>query len=171
MFVDSGSRHSKLSCGFWNFTIIFCNYILNRLTEFFFPRRTAARFANYFGLLRVIELQTSRQNISLGNYSLRFGGYTITTQTRLTELSASQLKLGIRSEYIKIVDTIGHNTIPARVQRVEDLGNHKLVSAVSNDLDIKVKVHRDTAIPAEQVHLDLPAENCCVYADEILVQN
>ena len=59
----------------------------------------------------------------------------------------------------------------ARVQRVEDLGNHKLVSAVSNDLDIKVKVHRDTAIPAEQVHLDLPAENCCVYADEILVQN
>ena len=106
-----------------------------------------------------------------GDYSLRFGGNTITTQTSLTELSTSQLKLGIRSEYIKIVDTIGQNTIPARVQRVEDLGNHKLVSAVSNDLDIKVKVHRDTAIPAEQVHLDLPAENCCVYADEILVQN
>ena len=109
--------------------------------------------------MRVIELQTSRQNISLGNYSLRF----------VTEPSASQLKLGIRSEYIKIVDTIGQNTIPARVQRVEE--NHKLVSAVSNDLDIKVKVHRDTAIPAEQVHLDLPAENCCVYADAILVQN
>ena len=82
---------------------------------------------------------------------------------------SDRTKLGIRSEYIKIVDTIGQNTIPARVQRVEDLGNHKLVSAISYDLDIKVKVHRNAAIPAEQVYLDLPAENCCVYADEILV--
>ena len=106
-----------------------------------------------------------------GDYSLRFGGNTITTQTCLTELSASQFKLGIRSEYIKIVDTASQNTISARVQRVEDLGNYKLVSVVSNDLDIKVKVHRDTAIPADHVHLDLPAENCCVYADEFLVEN
>ena len=96
---------------------------------------------------------------------------TITTQTNLSDVSSSQLKLGIRSEYIKIVDSVGQNTISVQVRRVEDLGNHKLVSALANDLEIKVKVHRDTAVPAEYVHLDFPAENCCVYADEILVEN
>ncbi|HBM69778.1 MAG TPA: hypothetical protein DDZ82_13290 [Rhodobacteraceae bacterium] len=34
---------------------------------------------------------------------------------------------------------------------------------------IKVKVERDIEVPAEHVELLLPAENCCVYADDILI--
>jgi glycerol transport system ATP-binding protein len=34
---------------------------------------------------------------------------------------------------------------------------------------IKVKVERDIAVPADSVELQLPAENCCVYAADVLV--
>ena len=59
-------------------------------------------------------------------------------------------------------------TKTAKVQRVEDLGNHKLVTAAFDEFVIKVKVERDIEVPAEHVELLLPAENCCVYPDDIL---
>ena len=55
------------------------------------------------------------------------------------------------------------------MQRVEDLGNHKLVTAGFDEFVIKVKLERDIEVPAEHVELMLPAENCCVYADNVLV--
>ena len=77
--------------------------------------------------------------------------------------------MGIRSEYIQIAQAKGPNTITAQVQRMEDLGNHKLVTAGFDEFVIKVKVERDIEVPAEHVELLLPAENCCVYADDILI--
>ena len=59
--------------------------------------------------------------------------------------------------------------ITAQVQRDEDLGNHKLVTAGFDEFVIKVKVERDIEVPAEHVELMLPAENCCAYADNALV--
>ena len=55
------------------------------------------------------------------------------------------------------------------MQRVEDLDNHKLVTAGFDEFVIKIKVERDIEVPAEHVELLLPAENCCVYADDILI--
>ena len=45
----------------------------------------------------------------------------------------------------------------------------KLVTAVFEGHVIKVKVERDIAVPADCVKLQLPVENCCVYAADILV--
>ena len=104
-----------------------------------------------------------------GITSVAFGGATIATQTDLSKTGSADLKLGIRSEYIQIAQAKGPNTITAQVQRVEDLGNHKLVTAGFDEFVIKVKVERDIEVPAEHVELLLPAENCCVYADDILI--
>ena len=104
-----------------------------------------------------------------GSTSVAFAGATIATQTDLSKTGSADLKLGIRSEYIQIAQAKGPNTITAQVQRVEDLGNHKLVTAGFDEFVIKVKVERDIEVPAEHVELLLPAENCCVYADDILI--
>ena len=45
-----------------------------------------------------------------------------------------------------------------------------MVTAAFNEFVINVKVERDIQVPAEHVELQLPAENCCAYADDILVQ-
>ena len=100
---------------------------------------------------------------------LSIGSAEIVTGTDLSKVGSAPLKLGIRSEYIRIVETKGVNTFTAQVQRVEDLGNYKLMTAVFDGYVIKVKVERDIMVPAEHVELRLPAENCCVYAADVLV--
>ena len=100
---------------------------------------------------------------------LSIGSAEITSGTDLSKVGRAPLKLGIRSEYIRIVEAKGANTLNAQVQRVEDLGNYKLLTAMFDGFVIKVKVERDVAVPAERVELLLPAENCCVYAEEKLI--
>ncbi len=100
---------------------------------------------------------------------LSIGSAEIMTGTDLSKVGSAPLKLGIRSEYIRIVETKGVNTFTAQVQRIEDLGNYKLMTAVFDGYVIKVKVERDIMVPAEHVELRLPAENCCVYAADVLV--
>ena len=100
--------------------------------------------------------------------SVAFGDATIATQTDLSKTGSVDLKLGIRSADIRIVQAKGPNTTTAQVQRVKDLGNHKLVTADFDEFVIKVKVERGIEVPAEHVELVLPGENCCVYADNVL---
>ena len=72
-------------------------------------------------------------------------------------------------EKIRIVDAGHENSIVAQVQRVEDLGNYKLVSSMFGEFTIKVKVERDMEIPADTINLQFPEDNCCVYANDELV--
>ncbi|HAB39152.1 MAG TPA: ABC transporter ATP-binding protein [Rhodobacteraceae bacterium] len=104
-----------------------------------------------------------------GSHNVSFGGATITTETDLSKTGEATLKLGIRSEYIRIVETAGINTIKAQVQRVEDLGTHKLVSAIFDNQNVKIKVKRDQEVPLDSVSLEFPARHCCVYEKEQLI--
>ena len=128
--------------------------------------RPKTTFVGYFIGAPAMNFFTCKADSST---SVAFGGATIATQTDLSKTGSADLKLGIRSEYIQIAQAKGPNTITAQVQRVEDLGNHKLVTAGFDEFVIKVKVERDIEVPAEHVELLLPAENCCVYADDILI--
>ena len=55
------------------------------------------------------------------------------------------------------------------MQRVEDLGSHKLVTADFEGQSIKIKVKREQEVPAENVFLKIPAQHCCVYENEHLI--
>jgi glycerol transport system ATP-binding protein len=68
-----------------------------------------------------------------------------------------------------LATALAENTVRAKVQRVEDLGNHKLVTADFQGQSIKVKVKREQEPPAENVFLTIPAQHCCVYEIEHLI--
>ncbi len=55
------------------------------------------------------------------------------------------------------------------MDKVEDLGNYKLLTAKMGDLTIKSKINRDTEVPSKNVKLHIPAEKCCVYVNEKLI--
>jgi glycerol transport system ATP-binding protein len=97
------------------------------------------------------------------------GSNNISVQTNLDSANTSNLKLGIRSEYITVEQSSGANTIHADVIEVEDFGNYKLITAQQDSLRIKAKVKREQEVPSDKVFLKLPAENCCVYADNKLI--
>ena len=104
------------------------------------------------------------------NYSIKFSNLEINTKTDLSKIKNKKVKLGIRSEFIKIANDQKENVIDVKVSRVEDFGNFKLITGKIGEFEIKSKVERETPISLENLKLFLPAEKCCVYSEERLVQ-
>ena len=61
------------------------------------------------------------------------------------------------------------NLLSVEVDKVEDLGNFKLLTAKMGELTIKSKINRETEVPSSDVKLHIPADKCCVYENEILI--
>ena len=77
--------------------------------------------------------------------------------------------MGIRSEFIKIANDQTENSLNVDVDKVEDLGNYKLLTAKMGNLIIKSKINRETEVPSSNVRLHIPAEKCCVYENDKLI--
>ena len=103
------------------------------------------------------------------NDSVKINNILIKTHTNLSNLKTKKIKLGIRSEFIKIAQNQNENLVDVNVEKVEDLGNYKLITAKLGDFTIKSKVTRDTEIPSSKVKLHIPADRCCVYEDNKLI--
>ena len=106
---------------------------------------------------------------ALSNDSVKINDTLIKTTTDLTKLKDKNIKLGIRSEYIKLAENQKDNVLAATVDKVEDLGNYKLLTAKVGNLIIKSKINREIEVPSDSVKLHIPAERCCVYEDEKLI--
>ena len=103
------------------------------------------------------------------NDSVKINNTLIKTNTNLSKLKTKNIKLGIRSEFIKIAQNQNENLVDVNVEKVEDLGNYKLITARMGSFTIKSKVTRETEIPNQNVKLHIPAEKCCVYEDNKLI--
>ena len=106
---------------------------------------------------------------ALSNDSVKINDTLIKTTTDLRKLKDKNIKLGIRSEYIKLAENQKDNVLAATVDKVEDLGNYKLLTAKVGNLIIKSKINREIEVPSDSVKLHIPAERCCVYEDEKLI--
>jgi glycerol transport system ATP-binding protein len=80
-----------------------------------------------------------------------------------------RLELGIRPEFVELSQVATDATLPAKVTRVEDLGNFKLVTARLADHELKVKLGDGREVPGETAHLGFPRRWSRLYADGRLV--
>jgi len=101
--------------------------------------------------------------------SVKINDTLIKTSTDLSKLKDKKIKLGIRSEFIKIAKDQKENVISANVEKVEDLGNYKLLTAKIGSLTIKSKISRETEVPLDKVDLHIPEDKCCIYENEKLI--
>jgi len=86
-------------------------------------------------------------------------------------LPEGDLRLGIRPEYLRLVDAATPNTLAANVRQVQDIGTYFLVSLEAQGHALKVRVPGETAPPAvgDVVGLRVLDEHTCFYAKEELV--
>ena len=103
------------------------------------------------------------------NDRVKINNTIIKTNTDLSNLKDKKIKLGIRSEFIKIAENQSENLLTVDVQKVEDLGNYKLLTAKMGSLTIKSKINRETEVPSSDVKLYNPSEKWCVYKEEKLI--
>jgi glycerol transport system ATP-binding protein len=83
--------------------------------------------------------------------------------------AAGKLELGIRPEFVELSRVAGDATLEAKVTRVEDLGNFKLVTARLAGHEVKVKLADGREVPGETAHLGFPRRWSRLYADGRLV--
>ena len=128
--------------------------------------RPNTTFVGYFigsPAMNLFETEASSSN------SVKINDTLIKTSTDLSRLKDKKIKLGIRSEFIKIAKDKKENVISANVEKVEDLGNYKLLTAKIGSLTIKSKISRETEVPLDKVDLHIPEDKCCIYENEKLI--
>ena len=103
------------------------------------------------------------------NNSIKFNNLEINTRTDLSKIKNKKVKLGIRSEFIKIANEQKDNVVNVKVSRVEDFGNFKLLTSTLEKKIIKSKIDREKPISEGEVNLYIPPEKCCVYVDDKLI--
>ena len=123
-------------------------------------------FVGYFigsPAMNLFETEVSSEN------SVKVNNSIIKTTTNLSNIRSKKIKLGIRSEFIEIAVNQKDNIIDVNLDKVEDLGNYKLLTAKMGNLTIKSKINRDIEVPTNNLRLHIPAEKCCVYENERII--
>jgi glycerol transport system ATP-binding protein len=87
----------------------------------------------------------------------------------VSEVPNASLELGIRPEFVTVAAGPGEMTLPVKVERVEDLGNYKLLTARFGPHHLKAKMDEDAQSPGEMAHLSFAPARTLLYADSRLI--
>jgi glycerol transport system ATP-binding protein len=128
--------------------------------------RPNTTFVGYFIGSPAMNLFETEVN---SNNEVKINDTVIKISTDLSTIKQKKLKLGIRSEFIEIAKDQKENLITATVEKVEDLGNYKLLTAKIGELVIKSKIKREIEVSSEKVKLHIPHDKCCIYENERLI--
>ena len=99
---------------------------------------------------------------------LQLGGRQLAAPQALPE---GALRLGIRPEYLALAPAGAAATLPATVQKVQDIGTYFLVTLDAAGQTLKARLAPDAALPAvgDQVGAQVLGEHTCFYKNEELV--
>jgi len=106
---------------------------------------------------------------------VRFGSVEVVLEPwqieHLNRLSSTNLKIGIRPEFIEIGLEPKVNSYEVEVLDMEDLGTYKIIDLGLGDETLKARVDEDfDARIGSRVHLTLPPQWTMLYVDEFLIQ-
>jgi glycerol transport system ATP-binding protein len=84
------------------------------------------------------------------------------------ELPEGRLTLGIRPEYLALVEDSAEGAVPAVVTQAQDVGTHVLLSARVGEVGVKARLPADAPLPAAgaTVWLRVLGAKTCFYRDE-----
>ncbi len=78
-------------------------------------------------------------------------------------------ELGIRPEFLTVSARAENGAVAARISRVEDLGNYKIVTLALGPHSLKAKLPEDREVPGEEAYLGFPPKWTKLYAGGVLV--
>ena len=104
--------------------------------------------------------------------SVQMGNVRLPVEPHLLERARGQgeLTLGIRPEFLGCSNAQEPNSVPATIQRVDDLGNYKIVTATLGEYTLKAKLSEDAQVVAGSGWLSFPPPHTKLYADQRIVR-
>ncbi len=130
-------------------------------TELF--EKPAHTFVGYFigspGMnILPASVQGDRANIN---------GHDVKLNTEYAKIDG-KIELGIRPEFISL--SSDPTNLPIKINRVEDVGHHKIIRASHQDHDINIISSEDTEISANMRYVAFDKTRLNIYADDWLVE-
>jgi glycerol transport system ATP-binding protein len=80
--------------------------------------------------------------------------------------SSGRLTLGIRPEFVELAKAGSPDAVAGAIERVEDLGNYKILSARLGDQLVKAKISEDETLTSGATYLRFPPGWTRLYADD-----
>ncbi len=107
-----------------------------------------------------------------GEGSVQMGSVQLPVEPHLLERARGQgeLQLGIRPEFLGCSNVQEPDSLPATIERVDDLGNYKIVTATLGEHTLKAKLSEDAQITPGSGWLSFPPGNTKLYAGERIVR-
>ncbi len=84
--------------------------------------------------------------------------------------SSSNIKLGIRPEFISVSQTPGADSVPIEVVNLQDLGTYSLLSFTLNGQFFKARLPEGHAPIGDAAHATFSDQHIALYVDEYLVE-
>jgi glycerol transport system ATP-binding protein len=110
--------------------------------------------------------EKDKGRVSYQNISLAISG---SQQAALKRCHSTNIKLGIRPEFIGLSETSEANSFPASVLSVQHLGSYQLVVVDFSGLEMQVRVAEKMQFSGATVYLVFPSQWLKLYIDEYLV--
>ncbi|MGQ7248955.1 ABC transporter ATP-binding protein [Halomonas sp. V046] len=79
---------------------------------------------------------------------------------------SSNVKLGIRPEFVEVCTEAGADTMTARVLQVQDLGTYAIVHLGLGEISLKARIDEGQPMPGHEAHVHFPAQHLGLYVDE-----
>ncbi len=83
--------------------------------------------------------------------------------------NSNNIKIGIRPEFIDVLEEPTANSLTCDVLDVENLGTYKILTLQLGLQKIKVRIEEDQAAPVNKANISFPKEWLKVYVDEYLI--
>ncbi|AQU82232.1 MAG: ABC transporter ATP-binding protein [Halomonas sp.] len=106
--------------------------------------------------------------------SVMFGDQSLPVESAITQqvatASSSNIKLGIRPEFIVVSDTPSRNALPIQIVALQDLGTYSLLSFTLAGQLFKARLPEGHAPLGSNAFAEFPIQHISLYIDEYLVE-
>ncbi|GAB5510786.1 MAG: ABC transporter ATP-binding protein [Hyphomicrobiales bacterium] len=106
--------------------------------------------------MNTMQAEISGKTAKVGGVSIDLG--------QVYQPSGEKIEIGVRPEFVRLAE--GGEGIPAVIERVEDVGRHKIVRLKLDGADINAIASEEDTIPTSSVTVSFDTEQINVYADD-----
>ncbi|MFT6805547.1 MAG: glycerol transport system ATP-binding protein [Glaciecola sp.] len=116
--------------------------------------------------MNLIEAKKSKGGVIFNN---TFVPLNPDMQALLDPITSSNIKIGIRPEFIHVCDDKAEGGFECDVLHTEDLGTYKIITMKLDGEVLKVRIHEDRIVPTKKAYICFPDQWLKVYVDEYLI--
>lgn len=118
--------------------------------------------------MNLIDVELTEKGVSFDGLSISLD---VNKQSVLNSFPSSNVKIGIRPEFIHVWDQPMADAFECQVLHTEDLGTYKILTLKLGNQTIKARLGEDHAPPKNVAFISFPEQWLKLYVDEYLVED